>query len=405
VRAEVTAALGRALDGEDLDGDALVALYDAAMADAVARSALVATADALRRRQVGDVVTWVVNRNINFTNVCVKSCRFCAFSRDFRSEAGYMLPPAEIARRAEEAAAYGATEVCLQAGLAPGVSASLYTDVLVAVKERVPSMHVHAYSPEEIKYVARLAGQTVPEVLRDLKAAGLGSLPGTSAEILDDALRRQLAPGRITVAEWTHVLRSAHELGIPTTSTMMFGHLDRPVHVARHLLHVRALQRETGGITEFVPLSFVHEEAPRLASRPGVRPGPSREEVVVVHALSRVALGNDVPNLQVSWVKEGLAAAGELLGAGVNDLGGTLMNESISTQAGAAYGQIATPAALRAIARAAGRQPAQRDTRYRLLRVYEDDDGPEPLDGLTDPEAVFGSYGALAADPAFRFSP
>lgn len=315
-----------------------------------------------------------------------------------------MLPPSEIARRAEEAAAYGATEVCLQAGLAPGVSASLYTDVLVAVKERVPSMHVHAYSPEEVKYVARLAGQTIPEVLRDLKAAGLGSLPGTSAEILDDELRRQLAPGRITVAEWTHVLRSAHELGIPTTSTMMFGHLDRPVHVARHLLHVRALQRETGGITEFVPLSFVHEEAPRLASRPGVRPGPSREEVVVVHALSRVALGNDVPHLQVSWVKEGLHAAGELLGAGVNDLGGTLMNESISTQAGAAYGQIATPAALRAIARAAGRQPAQRDTRYRLVRVYGDDDGPEPLDGLTDPESVFGSYGALAADPAFRFA-
>lgn len=400
----VTSALGRAIDGEDLDGDALVAVYDAAMADAAARSALVDAADTLRRRQVGDVVTWVVNRNINFTNVCVKTCRFCAFSRDFRSEAGYMLPPSEIARRAEEAAAYGATEVCLQAGLAPGVSASLYTDVLVAVKERVPSMHVHAYSPEEVKYVARLAGQTIPEVLRDLKAAGLGSLPGTSAEILDDELRRQLAPGRITVAEWTHVLRSAHELGIPTTSTMMFGHLDRPVHVARHLLHVRALQRETGGITEFVPLSFVHEEAPRLASRPGVRPGPSREEVVVVHALSRVALGNDVPHLQVSWVKEGLHAAGELLGAGVNDLGGTLMNESISTQAGAAYGQIATPAALRAIARAAGRQPAQRDTRYRLVRVYGDDDGPEPLDGLTDPESVFGSYGALAADPAFRFA-
>ncbi len=366
---------------------------------------LCATADELRRRQAGDLVTYVVNRNINFTNVCVKTCKFCAFSRGVRSGDGYFLDETEIVRRAVEARALGATEVCLQAGLAPGIDGMLYVDLVRAVKRAAPELHLHALSPEEIKYGAHRARLSVLDFLTALKEAGLGTLPGTSAEILDDEIRARIAPGRITTAEWLDVVRTAHAVGLRTTSTMMYGHVESAADRLRHMELLRDLQRDTGGFTEFVPLSFVHTEAPLFAREPGVRPGPGGLDVVRTHALARLALGADIPNLQVSWVKEGPRVSEHLLACGVNDLGGTLMNESISTAAGATHGQLATPAALRRIARNAGRTPAERDTRYRVLRAYTSvgaDDGGEALDGV-DAAARFGTYAELTRSERFRF--
>jgi FO synthase subunit 2 len=359
---------------------------------------LCAVADELRARQAGPLVTYVVNRNINFTNVCVKTCRFCAFSRGVRSGEGYFLDTAEVVRRAVEAGDLGATEVCLQAGLAPTLSGSHYLELLRAVKRAAPELHVHAFSPEEVKYGAHRARLDVRDYLTALREAGLGSLPGTSAEILDDAVRARISPGRITTAEWIAVIRTAHELGIPTTSTMMFGHVETAADRLRHMELLRDLQRDTGGFTEFVPLSFVHAEAPLC-----VEHGPSGVDVIRTHALARVMLGADIPNLQVSWVKEGMRMAEHLLGCGVNDLGGTLVNESISTAAGASHGQLATPAVLRRAARAAGRVPAERTTLYRVRRTFAEEAEADPLDRIDDAEGRFGSYRRLTADPRFRF--
>lgn len=371
-------------------------------------SALCLVADALRQEQVGEAVTYVVNRNINFTNVCIKTCRFCAFARGVRSEAGYFLETGEVVRRCVEAWRLGATEVCLQAGLAPTSTAEHYVELLRAVKAAVPELHLHAYSPEEVKYGAALGRVPVRAYLEELKAAGLGSLPGTSAEVLDDELREAIAPSRLTSAEWVEVVRTAHELGIPTSSTMMFGHVETMTQRMRHLDLLRSLQRETGGFTEFVPLSFVHEESPLFvdAQVPGVRPGPSGDDVVRLYAIARLMLGRDIPNLQASWVKEGLRAAQSLLRSGVNDLGGTLINESISTSAGASHGQLVTPAELRRVIRDAGRVPVERSTDYRELRRFSADGGDdprEPLDEVLDAASRFGSYDALTQDESVRY--
>ena len=373
-------------------------------------AALTCVADALRAEQVGDRVTYVVNRNVNFTNVCIKGCRFCAFARGIRSEQGYFLPIDEVVRRVVEARAHGATEVCIQAGLAPTATSRTYLDLLEAIRAACPDVHVHAFSPEEVKYGAALARLSVREYLIALKEAGLGSLPGTSAEVLDDRLRKAISPTRITTTEWLEVIQTAHTLGIPTTSTLMFGHVETVADRMRHLDLLRSVQRETGGFTEFVPLSFVHAESPLFvkAKVPGVQPGPTGDDVVRLYAVSRLMLGRTIPNLQASWVKEGLRMSQTLLRAGVNDLGGTLMNESISTSAGATHGQLVTPATLRALIRDAGRRPAERGTTYAILRdfgVDATDDPAEPLDGVTDPDAVFGSYAALTADERFRYEP
>jgi FO synthase subunit 2 len=374
--------------------------------------ALALTADALRREQVGDVVTYVINRNINFTNVCVMGCKFCAFSRDLRSEQGYLLDLAEIVRRAVEAQAMGASEVCLQAGLAPDVSGQHYIDMVRAVAEAAPGLHIHALSPEEVRYGAKLAKASIRDYLAELKAAGLGSLPGTSAEILDDALRDRISPGRISTAQWLEVIRTAHELGLPTTATMMFGHLETAAHRVRHLALLRDLQQETGGFTEFVPLSFVHAEAPLFARRDdgAVQPGPTGHDVVRLIALSRLMLGATFKNLQTSWVKEGLPMAQWLLACGANDLGGTLMNESITTTAGGTNGQLVRPAELRRVIRDAGRVPAERTARYTLRRTFDrleapDEAAGDPLEAVTDAEATFGSYAQLAADERHRYRP
>jgi FO synthase subunit 2 len=372
--------------------------------------ALCLVADEQRRQQVGDEVTYVVNRNINFTNVCIKNCKFCAFARTVRSEQGYFLPPEEVARRVRQAWEMGATEVCLQAGLSPNITGDTYIDLCRLVKKAAPEIHIHAFSPEEVKFGASLKRVSYGEYLADLKDAGLGTLPGTSAEILDDRLRKTISPTRITTGEWLDVVTAAHRLGIRTTSTMMFGHVESVEDRMRHMDLLRRVQRETGGFTEFVPLSFVHEEAPLFATSdvPGVRPGPTGDDVLRLYATARLVLGRDIPNLQASWVKEGPRTSQLLLSCGVNDLGGTLMNESISTAAGARHGQLMTPATLRRLIRDAGRAPVERNTTYGVIREFgdtSDQDPAEPLDTIQDPDDVFGSYDVLTRDPRFHYEP
>jgi FO synthase subunit 2 len=402
---EVRAVLDRALEGHELDVEEAVTLCAARGASL---HALVAVADHVRREQVGDRVGYVVNRNVNFTNVCVKACRFCAFSRTRRSEEGYFLPVEEVVRRAVEARAFGATEVCIQAGLAPGVDARFYVDLLRALSAAAPDLHVHAFSPEEVKYAAAQGGGSIRRVLEEMKDAGLGSLPGTSAEVLDDRVRARIAPGRITTAEWIEVVTTAHALGLPTTSTLMYGHVENDMERMRHLVLLRSIQRETSGFTEFVPLSFVHEEAPMTLRRqlPDLRPGPTGDDVIRLYAIARLVLGSTIRNLQVSWVKDGMRQAQWLLGCGANDFGGTLINESISTSAGASYGQLQTPATLQRVIRDAGRIPFERNTRYRVVRELGPDatsNEAHPLDAVDDADATFGSYAALTRDERFRF--
>ncbi|HIN36028.1 MAG TPA: 7,8-didemethyl-8-hydroxy-5-deazariboflavin synthase subunit CofH, partial [Dehalococcoidia bacterium] len=363
--------------------------------------------DELRRRTVGDIVTYVVNRNINFTNVCIKRCGFCAFSRDFRQEEGYLLPVEEIIRRAKEAWDYGATEVCVQAGLPPKMEGDLYIRLCEAIKKELPDMHIHGFSPEEVLYGSIRSDITIKAYLTELKEAGVGSLPGTSAEVLDQELRDKISPGRITVDQWTEVITTAHGLGIPTTSTVMFGYLETPTQLAKHIDLIRGIQQQTGGITEFVPLSFVHTEAPMFMQGlvNDVRPGPSGIDVIKMHAIARIMLNNWIPNIQASWVKEGPRMSQLLLTAGVNDLGGTLINESISTAAGAQHGQLMRPSEFRQMIRQAGRIPAERYTTYKTRRVFSDTDQElDPLDLVGDNvEEIFGSYNRLVKLDTYRF--
>ena len=400
----VARILDRALAGEDISADEAVTLLGTT---GLEYSAMTTVADELRRRAVGDVVTYVVNRNINFTNVCIKRCGFCAFSRDFREEEGYLLPVNEIIRRAREAWDYGATEVCIQAGLPPQMEGDLYIKLCEAIKEELPDIHIHGFSPEEVLYGSVRSRCTIREYLEGLKAAGVGSLPGTSAEILDQELRDIISPGRIRVDQWIEVITTAHELGIPTTSTVMFGHRETNEHIARHIELLRGIQMQTGGITEFVPLSFVHTEAPMFMKGlvDDVRSGPTGMDVVKVHAIARIMLNNWIPNIQASWVKEGSRMSQLLLTAGVNDLGGTLINESISTAAGAQHGQLMRPAEFRGMIRQAGRIPAERYTTYGTKRVFNDaDEELDPLDVVGDNvEDIFGSYQRLVKLDTYRF--
>jgi len=327
-----------------------------------------------------------------------------------RSEQGYLLPKEEILRRAQEAVRYGATEVCIQAGLAPDLKVEDYIEIVRLLREELPQVHLHVYSPEEIRYAADLGRMPVKELLIALKEAGLDTMPGTSAEILDDRLRKTIAPTRLSTAEWIEIIETAHELGIRTSSTMMFGHIETALDRTRHLALLRSIQKNTGGFTEFVPLSFVHEESPLFLKGEvkGVAPGPSGHDVMRVYAISRLMLGESMRNIQVSWVKEGLRMSEQLLSMGVNDLGGTLMNESISTAAGASHGQLMRPSTLRHTIRRAGKIPIERNTRYETLRRFDhppEEDPNEPLDRISDPDEAFGSYEALARDERFRYEP
>jgi FO synthase subunit 2 len=355
---------------------------------------------------VGERVTYVVNRNINFTNVCVKRCGFCAFSRGHRAGEGYYLPIEEVVRRAKEAWDLGATEVCVQAGLPPRMDGMLYVDLCRAIKAAVPDIHIHGFSPEEVLYGAELSDCSVEAYLILLKEAGVGSLPGTSAEILIDRVRDLISPGRISTKDWKKVIRTAHLLGIPTTSTIMYGHLETARDCAEHIGLIRDLQRETGGFTEFVPLSFIHTEAPMYQKSlvPGLRAGATREEVLRMYAVSRIMLYGHIDHIQASWVKQGIEMAKACLKAGADDLGGTLMNESISTAAGAEHGHFMRPADLRNAARETGRMPVERTTTYQTLRVMEQEpERPERLDMAGISPEQFGSYHSLIASSEFRY--
>lgn len=363
-------------------------------------------ADRLRRNKVGDRVTFVINRNINFTNVCIKRCGFCAYSRDFRNEEGYFLPITEVVRRAVEAWKLGATEICIQAGLPPKMDGLLYVDICRAIKKELPDIHIHAFSPEEIMYGCARSGLSVKDYLSLLKEAGLGSLPGTAAEILDQDLRDMISPGRIRVDDWIDVITTAHKLKIPTTSTIMYGHVETTEHIAKHLELIRSIQKETGGFTEFVPLGFVHREAPMYNHNlvKGISPGPTGQDVIKIHAVSRIMLNNFIDNIQVSWVKEGAKMSQLLLEAGVNDFGGTLINESISTSAGSEYGQIMKPKEIRSLIVSAGRIPAQRNSVYGIVKVFEE--SASGNESLLDTAEVskFGSYHELIKLDRFRYN-
>jgi len=327
-----------------------------------------AAADDLRRRINGDAVSYVVTRNINYTNICGYRCQFCAFSKGKMSEnlrgRPYDLDLGEIAGRVRDAWARGATEVCMQGGIHPSYTGARYLEIARAVKQAVPGMHLHAFSPLEVFQGARTLDLTLREFLAELKAAGLATLPGTAAEILDDEVRATLCADKVNTAEWLDVMRTAHGLGFRTTATIMFGHVDRYEHWARHLTRVRDLQIETGGFTEFVPLPFVHMEAP-IYLKGRSRPGPTFREAILMHAVARLALHPHITNIQASWVKLGRDGVAAVLDAGVNDLGGTLMDESISRSAGASHGQEMTPQMMEEIIRVAGRRPRMRDTLYR----------------------------------------
>ncbi len=365
-RPQFASVLEGALAGREVSFEGALAL---AKADGADLTALVAAADHLRREVVGDTITYVVNRNINFTNVCFVGCQFCGFSRGPGAADAYHLSFEQIVAKAREARALGATEVCIQGGLPRDLDGWFYRDILRAIKSAVPELHIHAFSPMEISYGVEKTGLSTEDYLCMLKEEGLGTIPGTAAEILDDRIRRQLSPNKLPVHRWVEIVSTAHRLGIRSTSTMMYGHVEEPADWVRHLLLLRRIQRETGGFTEFVPLGFVHTHT-RLFRHGGARPGASRREHLAVHALARVLLHGAILNIQVSWVKLGYQRALECLNAGANDFGGTLMEENISKSAGAAFGEYVAPEEFRSMIRSIGRIPVERTTDYRIRQTF-----------------------------------
>ena len=329
---------------------------------------LLAAADALRSELVGNIVTYVVNRNINFTNICFVGCKFCAFSRGPRESDTYFLNPEQVAHKAIEAARIGATEVCIQGGLPHGLQPFYYRDILRAVKDAVPSMHIHAFSPMEIVYGTELTGMPVHDYLSMLRDNGLDTLPGTAAEILDDDVRFVLSRNKLSTDQWTQVIRTAHRCGIRTTSTLMYGHIETTEHWVKQLLLLRGIQNETGGFTEFVPLGFVHQNT--LLFHQGLsRTGPTMAEHLKIHALGRILLAGSINNIQVSWVKLNRKLSQLCLHAGANDYGGTLMEENISREAGATAGQYTSSDDFQALILEAGRIPAERNTVYSRINI------------------------------------
>jgi 5-amino-6-(D-ribitylamino)uracil---L-tyrosine 4-hydroxyphenyl transferase len=398
----ISNTLNRALSEKEISAKEAEILYSAKGLDF---HLIGAVADELRKRRVGDMVTYVVNRNINFTNVCIKQCGFCAFSRDFREGEAYFIPTEEIVRRAKEAHDYGATEVCIQAGLPPDMDASLYENICKSIKNEVPDIHIHGFSPEEVLYGASLSQVSVPEYLGRLKEAGVDTLPGTAAEILDQKMRDLISPGRIKVKDWVNIIKTAHKMGIKTTSTMMFGHIESACDRVNHIAKIREIQKDTGGFTEFVPLNFIFNEAPMYKHNlhENIQHGASAKDVLLTHAIARIMLNNYINNIQMSWVKEGKKMSQLLLMWGANDFGGTLINESISTSAGAQHGQLIRPKDIRRLAREIGRIPAERNTAYKILRTFENEN--EYVDALDEVEdqSKFGSYFELIKIDKYKF--
>ena len=360
VDADVRSALRRAEAHRPISDDEALALFQA---EGPSLLALRAVADGLREEAVGDLVTYVINRNINFTNVCYVGCRFCAFAQREADPEAYTLTLEEVADRAQEAWEAGASEVCMQGGIHPDLPGSFYLDLLDAVKGRAPDLHIHAFSPMEIMNGATKMGVSYREFLSACRAHGLGTIPGTAAEILDDDVRWLLTKGKLPADTWEEIVRTAHALGIRSSSTVMFGHVDAPPHWVAHLRRLRRIQLDTGGFTEFVPLPFVHRNAPIYLAG-GARPGPSAEDTIRMHAVARILLDGVIHNVQVSWVKLGVQASTEILRSGANDFGGTLMEETISRMAGAEWGVRMTPERFDDAIVSIGRIPAIRDTTY-----------------------------------------
>ena len=398
----VSQILNNALSDKEISAKEGLALYNTTGIDF---HLVGLVANEIRRKRVGDVVSYVVNRNINFTNVCIKQCGFCAFSRDFREEEGYFLPTEEIVRRAKEAHQLGATEVCIQAGLPPDMKKDLYENICREIKKEIPDIHIHGFSPEEILYGATRSEISIEEFLKRMKEAGVNTLPGTSAEILDQKLRDKISPGRISVKDWEKIIKSAHKMGINTTSTMMFGHLETLEDRVKHIVKLREIQKETEGFTEFVPLNFIHTEAPMYKHQihEGIRQGGSGNDVLLTHAIARIMLNNSIDNVQMSWVKEGQKMSQLLLMWGANDFGGTLINESISTSAGSEYGQLLKPKEIRRMVREIGRVPAERNTHYKILKKFDtENEDEDKLDKIAD-TSQFGSYVELVKINKFNY--
>ena len=383
----VAALLDKALNGGELGFHEGVTLGSVAGDDLVA---MVKVADELRRRTVGEAITYVVNRNLNFTNVCFVGCGFCGFSRGPKAKDAYFHSTETLVAKSQEAVALGASEVCIQGGLPRDLNGKYYAQLLRDIHAALPELHLHAFSPMEISYGVEKTGLSLTEHLLSLKEAGIGSIPGTAAEILDDEVRGDLSPNKLKVSRWIEVIRTAHRLGIPSTSTMMYGHTERSEHWVRHMLLLRNIQKDTGGFSEFVPLGFIHSET-RLYRKGHARAGATLDEHLIVHALARLLLNNHIPNLQVSWVKLGFPLALACLQAGANDFSGTLMEESISKAAGADFGESVLPGELRAMIRTIGRVPAERYTNYDIRRLFTEADAEEQL-----PVERMASRGSMA---------
>lgn len=368
VSAPVQQILAQCLQGNELSVADACVLFATQGEEA---QAVLDTADQVRQKRVGNTGSYVITRNINFTNVCYMGCRFCNFAKEKGDQDAEFLTVEQVADRAEEAWARGATEVCIQGGLHPDIDENYYRDLIVAVKKRVPDIHIHAFSPFEIWYGCKKA-RLEPEVfLSELKALGLGTMPGTAAEILDTEIRKQLTKNKLTTEEWVRIVKAAHSVGVRTTSTIMYGHVDQPIHWANHLELLRDIQKETGGFTEFVPLGFIHYETRLYNDNPDVvRPGPTRDEHFKMHAIARLMLQGHIDNIQASWVKMGPDVAAKMLRSGANDLGGTLMNESISRAAGATHGQEVMPEDMVANIHSAGLEAVQRNTLYEPLETF-----------------------------------
>jgi len=364
---ELSEALEKALSGKAIDESEALRLLSSSYEEALI---LAMVADYARKMSVGDVVTFVVNRNINFTNECVVRCLFCAYSRPLGSPDAYLLSVEEVISKAYEAWKRGATEVCIQGAINPKVPVDYYFKILRGIKEKVPQMHIHAFSPQEVHYIASRLETTYRDALKALREAGLDSMPGTAAEVLDDDVRKTIAPNKITTHQWIEIIREAHKLGIPTTATMMYGHVDDVVHRVRHMKIIRDLQMETRGFTEFVLLPFVHFKT-RLYREGLSKAGTSWLEDLKVHAVARLFFLRCIKNIQASWVKLGPKMAQMMLQAGANDIGGTLMEENISREAGSPYGSYMEVREIVDLIKGIGRTPAQRTTTYEIIRVYD----------------------------------
>jgi len=359
-------AIEKALSGKLINEDEALRLLNAREDEAMI---LALAADYARREDVGDVVTFVVNRNINFTNECIVRCLFCAYSRPLGHPEGYTLSIDDVVAKAREAWKHGATEVCIQGAINPNLPVDFYFKVLKAIKAEVPEIHIHAFSPQEVHFIASRLNTSYRDALKALKEAGLDSMPGTAAEILDDDIRKVIAPRKISTNQWIEIISEAHRLGIPTTATMMYGHVDENIHRVKHMKIVRDLQAETRGFTEFVLLPFIHYKT-ELYRRGLSRPGTTWIEDLKVHAVARLFFRGFIKNIQASWVKLGPKMAQMMLNAGANDLGGTLMEEHISRAAGASYGTYMEIQEMINLIRSIGRRPAQRTTTYEIVRFF-----------------------------------